>query len=97
VGIKADPVHVIVDEDRAKVFEPGSRRVLRSVRLESTESIGSVPEHVVNARTLAQVRSAPVDVKKDAELEVFGSGQRSGAASVSEPNPVYRTTLVRQP
>ena len=35
VGIKADPLHVIVDEDRAKVFEPGSRRVLRSFTLES--------------------------------------------------------------
>jgi hypothetical protein len=41
VGIKADPVHVIVDKDRAMVFEPGSRPVLRSVRLESTESIDS--------------------------------------------------------
>ena len=59
MGIKADPVHVIVDEDRAKVFEPGSRRVLRSVRLESTESIGSVAEHVVNGRTLSHGRSAP--------------------------------------
>jgi hypothetical protein len=59
VGIKADPVHVIVDEDKAKVFEPGSSRVLRSVRLESTESIGSVAEHVVNGRTLSQGGSAP--------------------------------------
>ena len=80
VGIKADPAHAIVDEDRAKVFEPGSRRVLRSVRLESTESIGSVAWHVMNGRTLAQGRSAPADLKKDAEREAYEFDQRSGAA-----------------
>ena len=42
VGIEADPVDVVVDEDRAKVVEPGGRRVLHSVRLESTESASSV-------------------------------------------------------
>jgi hypothetical protein len=40
VGIEADPVDVIVNEDSATVVEPGSRHVLHSVRLESTESIG---------------------------------------------------------
>ena len=59
VGIKADLAHAIVDEDTAKVFEPGSRRVLRSVRLESTESIRSVAEHIVNGRAFSQGGSAP--------------------------------------
>jgi hypothetical protein len=57
-------VDVVVDRDWARVVEPGSRRVLHSVRLESTESVGSVAWHVVNARTLAPGRSAPTDPER---------------------------------
>jgi hypothetical protein len=64
VEIAAVPVDAIVDGERAKVVEPETGRNLRSFRLESTESVGSVAWHVVNARTLAQGRSAPVDFRK---------------------------------
>jgi hypothetical protein len=42
IGLDALPVDVVVDEDRAKVVEPGVRRVLHSVRLEMAESASSV-------------------------------------------------------
>ena len=51
IGIKADPVDVVVDDDRAKVIEAETSRCLHPVRLESSESEGSVLGHVVNART----------------------------------------------
>jgi hypothetical protein len=60
VGIDAVPVDVIVKGDQVKVVTTRSRRVLHSVTLlDKTLPEGSVPELVVNGRTLSQGRSAP--------------------------------------
>ena len=77
VGIEAVPVYVIVDGDRATIVEHGGRRVLGSVRLlDRRLREGSVPDHVVSGRTLAQGRSTPADVKEDEESEGYEFGLR---------------------
>jgi hypothetical protein len=62
--------------NEASEIEPGSRRVLSSVRLESTESTSSVVSHVVNAHTSPLRKRAPADLKQDAQREACESGQR---------------------
>jgi hypothetical protein len=69
----------------------------RRVNRRTTGSRQTTLMQPVKARTLSQRRSAPADLKRVAELEAYESGQRSGAANVSKPNPVYRTRLYRQP
>jgi hypothetical protein len=66
VGIEADPVDVILDEDRAKVVEPGIARVLNSVRLELTESAPPGIEHLVNSHTsqLRKRSSGPLERRR---------------------------------
>jgi hypothetical protein len=59
IGIEAVPVDVVVDGNRARAVEPESGRALHSVRSDKTESISSVIEHVVNARTSPDRNLAP--------------------------------------
>ena len=63
----AVPVDVIVKGNQVKVVAIESGRVLHRVTLLGrTLPEGSIPEYVVNGRTLSQGRSAPADLKKDA-------------------------------
>jgi hypothetical protein len=89
-GIEAVPVDVVVDGERVRVVDPETRRLLHSVRLESTESVWSVVEQVVNVRALAPGRSAPANLKQDAEREACEFGQRSGAA-LARRSRLHRT------
>jgi hypothetical protein len=69
VGIDAIPVDVIVKDDWVKVVETRTRRVFHSVRLlDRTLPKSSVPELVVNGRTLSQGRSAPADLKNSSPV-----------------------------
>jgi hypothetical protein len=61
-GIEAVPINVVVDGERVRVVDPETGRLLHSVRLAATESLPSAIEHVVDARTLSQGRSAPSDL-----------------------------------
>jgi hypothetical protein len=59
VGIEAVPVDVIVDAERVKVVELETRRTVHSVRLESSGSVSSVVQHIVNVRTSPDCNLAP--------------------------------------
>ena len=52
-------VHVVVDQAWVRVVESETGRVLNSVRQESTESVWSVIEHLVNARISPLRKRAP--------------------------------------
>jgi hypothetical protein len=58
-GIEAIPVDVIANKDGAKIIEHNGRRVLYSVRLDSSGSVSSLFEHVVNVRTSPLCKRAP--------------------------------------
>jgi len=65
IGIEAVPADVVVDGDQARVVETETGRTLRSFRLETTGSVASVIERIVNARTSPGGNLAPADLKKD--------------------------------
>jgi hypothetical protein len=64
-GIEAVPIDVVVDGDRVRVVDPETRRVLHLVRLEATESVSSVIEHAVNARTAPLRKRAPDKLRSE--------------------------------
>ena len=66
VGIEAVPMDVLVDRDRASVVESEIGRCRDAVRPRTTLPGSPRKEQVVNFRTLAPGRSAPADLKKDA-------------------------------
>ena len=60
-------MHVVVDEDRAKVVEPETGRCHCSVKPRMTASEGLTglgKEHVVNVRTFAPGKLAPERLRK---------------------------------
>lgn len=64
-GIEVVPVEVALEGNQGMVVEPETRRRLDSIRLESTESVSSVIEHVVNAHTHPDRNLAPARLQSE--------------------------------